>query len=223
MRAEIPFIARSENVVNLFEHWIFKDIVNFYDLSKLRSLSSAKKEQLVRGLKRPTRYVSSQAFKSCKTLDDFMDWGFTNKKPYLARNIQEFKKDIRALKKTKSLSEFLNYLLYDMDYEKAILDYADYNCQSMQDLMNVLNEIIESSKEFKTFEDWYEYAKDYTFTLETSAESEDPGVHLLTMHSSKGLEFQKVYIIDANEGFTPYAYRGVVNDEGRNAGCSMWL
>lgn len=30
------------------------------------------------------------------------------------------------------------------------------------------------------------------------------GVHLTTMHSSKGLEYEKVFILDAAEGITPY-------------------
>ena len=30
------------------------------------------------------------------------------------------------------------------------------------------------------------------------------GVHLTTMHSSKGLEYDKVFILDAAEGITPY-------------------
>ena len=30
------------------------------------------------------------------------------------------------------------------------------------------------------------------------------GVHLATMHSSKGLEYDKVFILDAAEGITPY-------------------
>ena len=30
------------------------------------------------------------------------------------------------------------------------------------------------------------------------------GVSLMTMHSSKGLEFKVVYILDANEGITPH-------------------
>ncbi len=34
--------------------------------------------------------------------------------------------------------------------------------------------------------------------------AEEPGVHFMTMHGSKGLEFPVVFIVDANEGMTPY-------------------
>ena len=40
------------------------------------------------------------------------------------------------------------------------------------------------------------------------------GVHLATMHSSKGLEYDKVFILDAAEGITPYKKGGT--------GCRIW-
>lgn len=36
------------------------------------------------------------------------------------------------------------------------------------------------------------------------------GICLTTMHGAKGLEFDEVYILDVNEGFTPYARGGIV-------------
>lgn len=38
------------------------------------------------------------------------------------------------------------------------------------------------------------------------------GVRLMTMHGAKGLEFDEVYILDVNEGYTPYARGGIVID-----------
>ena len=37
-----------------------------------------------------------------------------------------------------------------------------------------------------------------------SQQGEAKGVSLMTMHSSNGLEFRVVYILDANEGITPH-------------------
>lgn len=216
MRRDIPFVAKAENVVNVFEHWIFKDIANFYELSHnceaMDGKSVACWERAKRALKRPTRYIPNDAISCARSLEDVEEWGRMRCKPYIARNIRAFKNDLRTLGKL-GLHAFLEYLANDMDYYKAVLDYADYNRQNPQELINILDEIIDSAKEFKDYEGWYEYSKDYTVTLRNNCEEDDKaGVRLLTMHGSKGLEFQKVHIIDANEGITPYSYKGAVND-----------
>ena len=44
----------------------------------------------------------------------------------------------------------------------------------------------------------------WSSTATRSQKGEAKGVSLMTMHSSKGLEFRVVYILDANEGITPH-------------------
>lgn len=211
IEADIPFVAKSENVINLFEHWIFKDIVNFYEVS--HNLDHAPFDMVKRALKRPTRYIPLEAMRNAKSLEDITAWGYFHKKSYIGRNIFEFKNDMKILKRQKTLSSFLRYLIEDMGYEKSLLDYAEYNHLNVQELTDVLDEIMDSAKEFAKFEDWYEHTKDYTITLKESVDITQEGVRLLTMHSSKGLEFKHVFIIDANEGYTPYEHKGVIGDE----------
>lgn len=62
-------------------------------------------------------------------------------------------------------------------------------------------------KMIKTMDAWYAHMKEYGERLKQKAQdqtSKPEGVALMTMHSSKGLEFQVVYIMDANEGITPH-------------------
>ena len=58
-----------------------------------------------------------------------------------------------------------------------------------------------------SLEEWEAYMENYRRKLEEQAASRQlrqEGVHLMTMHSSKGLEFRVVFILDANEGVTPH-------------------
>ena len=52
----------------------------------------------------------------------------------------------------------------------------------------------------------FEFIDNYTEVIKTQQKhSKDRnGVNLMTMHSSKGLEFQAVHIIEAVDGITPY-------------------
>lgn len=209
MKKDIPFVASRESTVNMFEHWIFRDIINFHNICK--DVSKADYNDLTRALKRPSQYIPNKAFQSCSSLFELSEWGYENKKPYISRNIKKFKDDMARLKK-KKLADFLVYLAEDMGYRDALFDYADYTKQNPKELLDILDEIIDSAEPFETMEEWYEYAKDYTFTLKKSFEDNLEGVRLMTMHGSKGLEFQHVFIINANEEFTPFCYKGVIED-----------
>jgi len=64
-----------------------------------------------------------------------------------------------------------------------------------------------SAKGFKNYEAWELHMQEYAQELREKAKqkNENPNaITLSTMHSAKGLEFSSVFIIDANEGITPY-------------------
>ena len=55
--------------------------------------------------------------------------------------------------------------------------------------------------------EWEDYIEDYTQKLEEQArkqEKEREGVLISTLHGVKGLEYDRVYILNVNEGSMPY-------------------
>lgn len=64
-----------------------------------------------------------------------------------------------------------------------------------------------SAKGYDTYEEWFEYIREYTEELNRqSKENEDSkeGVVVSTMHSTKGLEFERVFLPDVNEDVIPH-------------------
>ena len=60
---------------------------------------------------------------------------------------------------------------------------------------------------FKTIEEWFEHIEEYTAELKRQAEFQSvqkDAIKLMTMHGAKGLEFDTVCIIGANEKVIPY-------------------
>ena len=59
-----------------------------------------------------------------------------------------------------------------------------------------------------SLDEWLEFTESYGEELKKLAESREkekaPGVELMTMHGSKGLEFDVVFIPTINEGVCPY-------------------
>ena len=56
-------------------------------------------------------------------------------------------------------------------------------------------------------EEWFLHIKEYTEALKNREERKDvpeKGIRLMTIHAAKGLEFDTVFVIQANEGRLPY-------------------
>lgn len=101
----------------------------------------------------------------------------------------------------------INYIRRGIGYEDYLSEYAEYKNINKEELTDILDEIHYSSKGYKTLEEWQMHIDRYTEELKKVAskrENNSEAVTLATLHSSKGLEFENVFIIDANEGVMPY-------------------
>ena len=90
-------------------------------------------------------------------------------------------------------------------------EYAEKHQISWKQLMDVMAELEERSKNFKSYDEWEIHIAKYTQELEEQqakarkikGERENK-VQLMTIHSAKGLEFEDVFVIHANEGEIPH-------------------
>ncbi|MGN0374842.1 MAG: 3'-5' exonuclease, partial [Butyrivibrio sp.] len=101
----------------------------------------------------------------------------------------------------------VNYIRKGIGYDEYLSEYAQNHGIELKELTDIADEIMESAVNCKTYDDWKRYIDIYTANLKesTMAGAKDrDGVALTTFHGAKGLEYDTVYIIDANEGITPY-------------------
>ena len=93
-----------------------------------------------------------------------------------------------------------------MGYDEFLKEYAAYRKISSEDLFAVLEEIWQNSKGYGTIKEWFEHIESYGKMLkeQNKKNGEKEGVNLMTMHAAKGLEFDTVFVIEANEGNCPY-------------------
>ena len=101
----------------------------------------------------------------------------------------------------------VNYSRNGVGYEEYLSEYAEYRHIRVEELLEVLNELQEAAKGFDSFEDWFQHMEEYKETLKTQNREknrEEDAVTLTTLHSSKGLEFPVVFIVDINEGTIPH-------------------
>ena len=129
-----------------------------------------------------------------------------DEQPWVAERIEKLHCDIKMLEKMSPYAA-INYIRHGIGYEEYLSEYADYRGLNKEDLYDVLDELQASARGFKNYEAWELHMQEYAQELKEKAKqkNENPNaITLSTMHSAKGLEFASVFIIDANEGITPY-------------------
>ena len=200
MEFNVPFRVRDQ-VPNLFEHWIAKNLFCYIRLacgSKLR-------KDLLPVLNRPKRYMNRECLN-----DEIICWEYMmdyyKDKPYVCDKIERLRYDLKMLGRMGPFAA-INYIRHVMGYEEYLKEYAEFRLMNAEDLMEVLNELQESARAYKTYDEWFAYMERYKKEMDEMRKRQQEvkeGVHLATMHSSKGLEYDKVFILDAAEGITPY-------------------
>ena len=200
MRNNIPFTIR-DTIPNLFDHWVAKDIISYIKLA----INMGDKSDLLRISNKPNRYISRDSLSSSRanieTLFDYYD-----DKSYMIKRIVELREHLRTIKNLKPATA-LRYIRNVVGYDEYIEEYCDMNGVESDDCYSILGDLENSAAEYNNFNDWFVHMDEYKDELieaRKKSNENDKGVRLMTFHSSKGLEFDIVYIIDVNEGSVPY-------------------
>lgn len=111
----------------------------------------------------------------------------------------------------------IHYIRQAVGYDDYLKEFAAFRRIRPEEFFDIASQIEESAAGFSTLEQWKEHIRQYEETLkEKRREAKDPGrpegVTLSTMHSSKGLEYRIVFVVDANEGIVPHHKAGLPAD-----------
>lgn len=206
MEFNIPFLLR-EHLPNLYEHWAVQDILTYIELAQ----GSRERAKVMRVINRPKRYVHRNAFvEPYADLEELKK--FYEEKDWMVERIEQLQSDLRMLQTFKPFAA-VNFIRKGIGYDEYIREYADYRGMRPDDLLMILDELQEEARAQETMEGWIAHMREYGQELQEQyrksrqgklAEEEEDAVVLLTMHGAKGLEYDCVFIPDANEGITPH-------------------
>lgn len=200
MAYNVDFKTRDQ-IPNLYDHWIARDIRTYIDIAR----GSRARKDFLMILNKPKRYIGRDSL--CESQVAFDEWEkMYDEQPWIAERIEKLHYDIKMLEKMSPYAA-INYIRHGIGYDDYITEYAQYRNLNKEDLFDVLEELQASAKGFNNYEAWELHIQEYTDELREKAKKkqENPNaVTLSTMHSAKGLEFKSVFIMDANQGITPY-------------------
>ncbi len=163
------------------------------------------RENFFKFMNKPVRYISRELIKYEKVELKILV-KYKTLKPYLRKNIQKLIWDLERVGKMEPYAA-INYIRKGMGYEGWLMKYARENKYNLEEISEVLDMMTSAAMQYDSYEAFMEYIEDYKEMLEDAGEDncDEDRVTIITMHSSKGLEYKTVILPDLNEGLVPQA------------------
>lgn len=207
MEWNLPF-RMKDSLPNLYEHWITQDMLAYIRIAgdELAKHRQAKRADVLRIINRPKRFVSREALEGqIISWDSLKSW--YQDRGWMVERIEQLEYDLKMIGRMAPVAA-VNYIRKAVGYDDYLREYAENRRMKAEDLLQIADQLQESASSYKTMDAWQEHMREYGEQLRqqlTNRDSQNTDcVSLMTMHSSKGLEFPIVYILDANEGVTPH-------------------
>ena len=200
MEYNIPFDIR-DGMPNLYDHWIAQDILAYIRAAR----APIARADFLRIMNRPLRYISRDAVYS-ETVNLESVKSFYQDRLWMLERVEELETDLKNVRDLPP-GKAVNYIRKAISYDEFLQEYAMERRMDLTELTEILDQLQEGAMAHESWEAWCEYMDRYRAQLEERAKNKrerSEGVRLMTMHSSKGLEFRVVFLLDANEGVTPH-------------------
>ena len=196
---QIPFVMK-EHLNNIYEHFIALDMISYLRLSQ----GEYDRKYFLQIANRPNRYLTRESMKTGNVSYESLRRYYRDK-DWMVDRIDQLEWDMKMIC-DKTPYAAIQYIRKRMGYDEFLKEYAAYRKISSEDLFAVLEEIWQNSKGCGTIKEWFEHIESYGKMLkeQNKKNGEKEGVNLMTMHAAKGLEFDTVFVIEANEGSCPY-------------------
>ncbi|QGQ99025.1 ATP-dependent helicase [Paenibacillus psychroresistens] len=214
-RVGIPFYIKDADN-RFFSHWVVEDILNF-----MRMTFTDKRSDLLEKIhNKLSGYVTKQQIQQLKEIDN-NESVFDNLlnhvqlQDYQRKILQECKETFQQMKGMPPV-EAIRVIRTRLGYEKAIEKLCERFGFRKDYLIGILNTLEEIADTLPTMESFAKRLKHLEQVMKNAKSSKHQNVVTLsTFHSSKGLEFKRVYMIDLIEGVMPSEDDKKKNAEGQ--------
>ena len=195
----LPFRMRDK-LPNIYDHWIARDIFAYFSLA----LDGLSREAFLRIMNRPLRYLPRDLVRLEKLDYDQMR-AFFRDKDWMQDRISSLQTDLRVISRIRPFAA-VNYIRQAVGYDSYLEEYAKERKLPLQDLTDLADELQQSAAPYATYKEWMDHITEYTEKLEEHLQEQipDEAVTLSTLHASKGLEFDEVFLTDINEDIIPH-------------------
>ena len=196
MERGIPIVV-VEELSNVFQHFIGKDILAYLRLAKNKESS----QELVQILSKPYRGLRREKILHKDSgLSDLKRAAKTRKE---REETEKLEKHLEALSKLNP-KEAVLFIRKEIGYEKYLEDFAKKKNKDFTEWWESLEEITAMSEGYPDLDAFFRFVTEFNRrALERRKPEEEKGIRFMSYHSAKGLEFDEVFLPDCIEGIIP--------------------
>ena len=215
-RSGLSFAMQDEDK-RFFSHWVVADILNFMRLS----YSDKRIDIFEKIFAKMNGYITKQQLEAVKELGNH-ESVFQNLlrhvplQDYQWPLIESCRDVIISLKEKKPLAA-IAAIRHQLGYDKALDRMCDRLGFRKEYLLGILNTLEEIASGLDSVEAFANRLKHLETVTKQARQKKDHQVTLSTFHSAKGMEFDKVYMIDLIEGIIPAASDVTEKQQGKPA------
>ncbi|NEX00966.1 DNA helicase-2 / ATP-dependent DNA helicase PcrA [Pseudobutyrivibrio sp. NOR37] len=193
-------IYLKEATTNFYSHFIIEDIEAYFQIA----IGNSTRSRLLRIINRPNRFLHRASVEKGSRVEDILYFYKDNYSAY--QRALALNSDILLISRMSPYAA-INYIRNVMGYDSFLKEEAircGTSFDEYTDVLAFLLEIVKDCKNIKQAIDKLNVLR-YKVDYENKNKQVDKSgkVGLYTLHSSKGLEFDTVFILGANEGVIP--------------------
>lgn len=202
---DVPYFS-ADSVPDIYRHFVFADIMSYLKLAD----GTGDKADLVRIINRPNRYIPERALYSIDKIDIKSILSVLPESDKDSINMlrhQGVSDLFRKLKLMKDmpLHKRVLFIKNEMGYARFIYNYAKELDLADEFFTSKLDYFVNESLSHADTRSWYNYACQHVLKHDSLIKKKsENAVFLGTMHRSKGLEWDNVFIVDCNKSIIPF-------------------
>lgn len=191
--AKIPF-ALKDRPKNRFSHFVIQDICAYLALGQ----GEFERRHFLRVMNRPVRYMKRDSLPRERVEREELI-GYYKDAPAVQERVKRLYRDIDHLS-GKRVHLQIHYIRKVIGYETYLRE--KYGAEKAEEYIKKGKEFEKFCEKFMSVGDMQKYIQEYAQTIKEPSKEQN-GIQLMTIHASKGLEFQKVFLPECNEGIIP--------------------
>ena len=197
----IPFVAKDA-VPDIFSSPMVSCIMDYLYFAN----GDRSRKRFLRFMNKPLRYVPRDILND-ENVDIHELIRRTADKGYLQTNLMLLRNHLERIRELSPLAA-VSYIRKVVGIDKYVSEYSKERALDEGEFIDLLDEFQSITREFESFGDLADFAIREKKTLEEEynkmQSDRADAIQLMTMHSSKGLEFSEVHIINCVEGEIPH-------------------